>query len=245
MVNGPDGRLSASALRLDAPGKRGALAFPPATVALLGTGASSATTASARNTVRRSRGPKLRSAMQALPSREAATSLGHRRRSALGGSLAWPFALRTSGGAMDQWSASSCYPWALLSGLRTRQLLLQASYGNKIRRSQRAAWGVISLQTSRDRRCDVTIKSKRSSVCSRATASLLVYELGHSRLLTRLLHKCSSPRNSQQPRTTLSLSLHTQAATLVPVSPLSPPSRRRPKKPGVAPRYNNSVSDEV
>ena len=41
--------------------------------------------------------------MQALPSRDAATSLGHRRRrSALGRSLVWPFALRTSGGAMDR-----------------------------------------------------------------------------------------------------------------------------------------------
>jgi hypothetical protein len=102
LVNEPEGRLSASGLLLDAPGKRGAPLPPPPSVALPGTGASSVTTASARNAVRRSsRGPKLRSTMQALPSRDAATSLGHRRRrSALGGSLVWPFGLRTSGGAM-------------------------------------------------------------------------------------------------------------------------------------------------
>ena len=42
--------------------------------------------------------PKLRRAMQALPSRDAATSFGHRRRrSALGASLVWPFGLRSSG----------------------------------------------------------------------------------------------------------------------------------------------------
>ena len=46
--------------------------------------------------------PKLRSAMQALPSRDAATSLGHRRRrSALCGSLVWPFGLRSSSGGMQ------------------------------------------------------------------------------------------------------------------------------------------------
>ena len=41
--------------------------------------------------------------MQALPSRDAATSLGHRRRRlTLDGSSVCPFALRTSGGAMDR-----------------------------------------------------------------------------------------------------------------------------------------------
>ena len=105
LVNGPEGRLSASALLLDTPGKRGALLSPTVSAALPGTRASSVTTASARNTVLRSsgRGPKLRSVMQALPSRDAATSLGHRRRrSTLDGSSVCPFALRTSGGAMDR-----------------------------------------------------------------------------------------------------------------------------------------------
>ena len=105
LVNGPEGRLSASALLLDTPGKRGALLSPRVSAALPGTRASSVTTASAWNTVLRSsgRGPKLRSVMQALPSRDAATSLGHRRRRlTLDGSSVCPFALRTSGGAMDR-----------------------------------------------------------------------------------------------------------------------------------------------
>ena len=93
LVDGLDGRLSTSALLLDAPRKRGALLPPPVPVALPGTGASPVTTVSARKAVRCGRGPKLRSAMQALPSRDAATSLGHRgRRSALGGAGVWPFA---------------------------------------------------------------------------------------------------------------------------------------------------------
>ena len=93
LVDGLDGRLSTSALLLDAPRKRGALLPPPVPVALPGTGASPVTTVSARKAVRCGRGPKLRSAMQAQPSRDAATSLGHRgRRSALGGARVWPFA---------------------------------------------------------------------------------------------------------------------------------------------------------
>ena len=93
LVDGLDGRLSTSALLLDAPRKRGALLPPPVPVALPGTGASPVTTVSARKAVRCGRGPKLRSAMQALPSRDAATSLGHRgRRSALGGAGVLPFA---------------------------------------------------------------------------------------------------------------------------------------------------------
>ena len=93
LVDGLDGRLSTSALLLGAPRKRGALLPPPVPVALPGTGASPVTTVSARKAVRCGRGPKLSSAMQALPSRDAATSLGHRgRRSALGGAGVWPFA---------------------------------------------------------------------------------------------------------------------------------------------------------
>ena len=98
LVDGLDGSPSTSALLLDAPCKRGALLPPPVLVALPGTGASPVTTVSARKAVRCGRGPKLSSAMQALPSRHAATSLGHRRRrSALGGARVWPFA---PGGAM-------------------------------------------------------------------------------------------------------------------------------------------------
>ena len=105
LVDGLDGRLSTSALLLDAPRKRGALLPPPVPVALPGTGASPVTTVSARKAVRCGRGPKLRSAMQALPSRDAATSLGHRgRRSALGGAGVWPFA---PGGAIRR--APGCY----------------------------------------------------------------------------------------------------------------------------------------
>jgi hypothetical protein len=105
LVDGLDGSPSTSALLLDAPCKRGALLPPPVLVALPGTGASPVTTVSARKAVRCGRGPKLSSAMQALPSRHAATSLGHRRRrSALGGARVWPFA---PGGAMCR--APSCY----------------------------------------------------------------------------------------------------------------------------------------
>lgn len=94
LVDGFDGKLSDSALLLDAPRKRAALLSPPVPVTLPGTGASPVTTVSARKAVHCGRGPKLRrSAMQALPSRDAATSLGHRRRrSALGGARVWPFA---------------------------------------------------------------------------------------------------------------------------------------------------------
>ena len=118
LVDGLDGRLSASALLLGAPRKRGALLPPPVPVALPGTGASPVTTVSARKAVRCGRGPKLRSAMQALPSRDAATSLGHRgRRSALGAAGVWPFA---PGGVIRR--APGCYRRAgLLQHRETRK----------------------------------------------------------------------------------------------------------------------------
>jgi hypothetical protein len=61
--------------------------------------------------------PKLRRAMQALPSRDAATSFGHRRRrSALGASLVWPFGLRSSGFREESVGAHCCFGLCLGCG---------------------------------------------------------------------------------------------------------------------------------